>query len=88
MAARKTPSAGAKPDKLMRDALILELNRETENEEGKKVKRYRRIAANLAKSGENGKLEAIKEIFDRIDGRPMQAVQAEVQGEFIVKWES
>ena len=88
MAARKTPSKGSKPDKIMRDALMLELNGETENEDGEKVKKFRRIAANLVKAGLDSKLDAIKEIWDRVEGKPMQAVEADITGEFVVKWES
>lgn len=88
MAARKTPSKGSKPDKIMRDALMLELNGETENDDGEKVKKFRRIAANLVKAGLDSKLDAIKEIWDRVEGKPMQAVEADITGEFVVKWES
>ncbi len=74
MAARKIPSAGAKPDKLLRDALMLELNADTVDDEGKKVKKYRRIAANLVKSGLDNKMDAIKEIWDRVEGKATQTI--------------
>lgn len=74
MAARKTPSAGSKPDKLMRDALMLELNTETVDDAGKKIKKFRRIAANLVSAAMDNKMDAIKDVFDRIDGRPAQSV--------------
>ncbi|HVZ60639.1 MAG TPA: hypothetical protein VG892_07620 [Terriglobales bacterium] len=73
MAARKTP-ASPKPDKLLRDALLLELNTDTLDENGKKVRKFRRIAANLVRSGLDNKLDAIREIWDRVEGRPTQSV--------------
>jgi len=63
MAARKTPSAGAKPDKLLRDALLLELAADAVSDDGKKINKFRRIAANLVKCGLDNKLDAIKEIW-------------------------
>jgi hypothetical protein len=47
MAARKTPSRGGKPDKLMRDALLLELNTEAKRAGGKPTKRLRLVARKL-----------------------------------------
>lgn len=80
MAARKNPSAGAKPDKLMRDALMLELNTETTDEYGKKVKKYRRIAANLVRLALDNKMDAIKEVNDRVDGKAVQGVALTGEG--------
>lgn len=87
MAARKAPSAGGKPDKLLRDALLLELNRE-DNHDGKRVKRFRRIAAKLVDSGVDGKLDAIQLIFDRVEGKAVQGVQlsGEDGGPISVTW--
>ena len=73
MAARKTPSKGGKPDKLMRDALLLELNREAKLADGKVTKRLRAVARKLVDRAEQGDVPAIKEIFDRVDGRVPQA---------------
>lgn len=74
MAARKTPSAGSKPDKLLRDALFIELNTDTKDEHGKTIKKYRRIAANLVRAGLDNKLDAIREIWDRTEGKAAQSV--------------
>lgn len=74
MAARKTPSAGSKPDKILRDALMLELNTDTKDNDGRTVKKFRRIAANLVTSGLDNKMDAIKEIWDRVEGRPAQSI--------------
>jgi len=69
LAARKNPSRGGKPDKLMRDALLLELNREARQADGKLTKRLRVVARKLVDCAEQGEVTAIKEIFDRVDGR-------------------
>lgn len=67
-------SKGSKPDKILRDALILELNRMTDDDDGKKVKKVSRIVHKLVESGIAGKVDAIKEIFDRVEGKPAQAI--------------
>ena len=77
MAARKSPSKGGKPDKIMRDALSIELHRDQEaNIDGKKlkVKRYRLVADALVKKAIDGDTAAIKEIHDRMDGKVPQAI--------------
>ena len=66
-------SKGSKPDKIIRDALILELNR-MDTEDGRKVKKVNRIVHKLVEAGMLGKIDAIKEIFDRVEGRPAQAI--------------
>ena len=69
MAPRKT-SASPKPDKLMRDALLLELQVDSNIEErGKKLKKLRLVARALVEKAINGDVTAIREINDRIDGR-------------------
>lgn len=73
MAARKT-AASPKPDKLMRDALLLELMVEVEDGEGQLAKRLRKIARALITKAEAGDVGAIKEIADRTDGRPAQSL--------------
>lgn len=75
MAVRKTPSQGGKPDKLMRDALLLELNREAKGADGKMAKKLRLVARRLVdKAIDDGDVAAIKEIYDRVDGRTPQAL--------------
>ncbi len=74
---RKTAAGrGRKPDKLMRDALILALMKEAE-EEGILTKKLQLIAARLVEKALAGDLSAIKEIFDRVDGRPSQPDMAD-----------
>lgn len=74
MAARTTPSKGGKPDKLMRDALMLALNREATDTDGQKTKKLNIIAAKLVELAVNGDMQAIKEVSDRVDGKPAQAI--------------
>ena len=69
MARRKNPSAGPKPDKLMRDALALELHQEIKLSTGEKIKKLRLVARSLVDNATEGDTTAIKEVFDRIDGK-------------------
>ena len=75
MPARKEPSKGSKPDKLMRDAIMLALHREAEDSGGKKTKKLNIIATKLVDAAAGGDIQAIKEIADRVDGKPAQAIQ-------------
>jgi hypothetical protein len=70
----KAHTKGSKPDKIIRDALILELNRLTKLTTGEKVKKVQCIVRKLVENGMDGKTDAIKEIFDRVEGRPAQSV--------------
>lgn len=70
MAARANPSQGGKPDKIIRQAIILELNRMMEDDDGNKIKKIQRIATKLVDAACEGKIDAIKEIGDRVDGKP------------------
>ncbi len=76
MAARVTPSKGGKPDKIMRDALSLELNVETDDpiNKGKKLKRLRLVMRKLVDKAEDGDVSAIREIIERMDGKVPQAL--------------
>lgn len=77
MAARKTASS-PKPDKLIRDALLIELQRDSDQiEHGKKIKRLRLVARKMVDEALDGNVVAMKEIADRIDGRPAQSVAVE-----------
>lgn len=61
----------------MRDALMVALNRAAKDADGKPTKRLYIIAEKLAskaESGDNDALGAIREIFDRIDGKPAQSI--------------
>ena len=62
---------GSKPEKLMRDALIIALNREAAK--GSKTKRLQSVAEALVNKAIEGDVGAAKEIFDRIDGKVPQS---------------
>lgn len=69
MPPRDTPSRGSKPDKLMRDALILALNREAQSADGEPTKKLNKIAEKLVEKAIEGDIQAIKEVNDRVDGK-------------------
>lgn len=62
-------NSGRKQEKPFRDALRMELAAAGEDH-----KALRRIARQLIASAEQGELQAIKELADRIDGKPAQAI--------------
>lgn len=72
MATRKNPSLGGKPDKLMREALMLELAEEMQiiGPDGKaqKFKKLRLVARATVNGAIGGDVAAQKLIFDRVDG--------------------
>jgi len=70
MAARNTPSKGAKPDKIWSDALRRAVFRKSDTVEGKK--RIEVMADKCARMAETGDMAAIKEIGDRLDGKSPQ----------------
>jgi hypothetical protein len=69
MPARKTPSKGGKPDKLMRDAIMLEIKAWDKDERGRRCRNDRMLAKALVRKGKDGDVPALKEINDRIDGK-------------------
>lgn len=81
MAARKTPSRGGKPDKMMRDAISLELHQEVPDRKTKsKVRKLRLVARALVEAAIKGDVPAIKEINDRMDGKVVQKIAGEGPG--------
>lgn len=72
MAAPKK-AVGAKSDKILRDALMIAVNRE-DMQDGKKVKRLHRIVEAVSMLAANGDMQAIKEVWDRIEGKPSQSI--------------
>ena len=68
--------AGDSAMKPMRNVLDAQLRREGDDGEGRKAKILQLIARKLAARALAGDLEAIKEIFDRMDGTPVAAADA------------
>lgn len=86
MAARDNPSKGGKPDKLIRDALMLAVNRVQEGDPQGRKKLAIAAAAVVEKAVE-GDLAAFKEIADRIDGKAPQSVDVTTRHEQpITEW--
>lgn len=62
---------GKRKDKLFHEALVMQL-KEIEDSDKRGL---RRIASQLIKKAEDGDIQAIKEVADRLDGKPAQALQ-------------
>lgn len=71
---------GGKPDKLMRDALMVALKREAKDADGKKTTKLYLIANRLVDVAIAGDIPAIKEIFDRVDGRQKEQIDLNATG--------
>jgi ribosomal protein L18E len=50
--------------------------RETTDKTGKKTNYLNRLAQNLVNRADDGDVMAMKEVGDRLDGRPAQAIEA------------
>lgn len=83
MAAPINPK-GAKSDKLIRDALMIAVNREYMGPNGK-TKKLTIIADKLVDLAMEGEIAAIKEVADRIDGKPPQALTGADGGNLVVE---
>jgi hypothetical protein len=68
---------GPKSDKIWADAVRRAVLRRMENEEGKPQK-IERLADKVVELALDGDTTAIKEIGDRLDGKPSQATEANV----------
>lgn len=66
MAATDSKPKGGKPDKLVRDALMAAARQEPE--------RLKRIAEKVMAKAEEGDMQAISFIADRIDGKAVQPI--------------
>ena len=63
---------GQQRDKIFRESLRLEL---AELGDGTGIRKLREIARKLIEKAETGDLQAIKELADRLDGRPAQSLE-------------
>ena len=90
MARRNTPGGGPKPDKLMRDALALELHQEVKLKTGEKIKKLRLVARTLVDNAIDGDTTAARECFDRMDGKVPQGVNetGQVRGNVTFTWKN
>ena len=72
MAAPKK-AVGPKSDKLWRDAIMVAVKRQATD--GKKTKKLALLADKLVTKALDGDITAMKEIGDRLDGKPAQSVE-------------
>jgi hypothetical protein len=72
MAARKTPSRGGKPDKLWTDALRIAVMESAGDGDRRKL---RAMADKIVELALDGDIQAIKEIGDRLEGKPAQRTE-------------
>jgi hypothetical protein len=92
MAARKTaarPPVGAKPAsaQLMREALLSSLQRE--GGKGSKTRRLQMVADALVDAAITGEMAALREVFQRIDGKIAEAPSGREAGgpvELEIRW--
>lgn len=85
MAARNTPSTGSKSDKVWRDAIHRAVKRRVEGEGNPQA--LDRLADALVSAGLAGEVAALKEIGDRLDGKPAQAIVGGDEGDAPVRME-
>lgn len=73
-------SVGRKSEKQWRDAIRKAVHQRvpTGDDKPKKIKALDRLANKLVTEGMGGNIMAIKEIGDRMDGKPAQAVEVAV----------
>lgn len=69
-------AASNRKRKVMTDALMIALQREVDKGDGQPTKRINMIAEKLAEKAAEGDIQAIKEVFDRTEGKAMQAIEA------------
>jgi len=71
---------------LMTDALMLSLHREADgcvDADGKPTKRLNQIANQLAQKAADGDIQAIKEVFDRTDGKAIQMIAGDTDNPIV-----
>ncbi len=68
-------TSGPKADKIWTNAIRLAVLRETKDPNGKKTNYLNIIATQLVSKAADGDTTAMKEVGDRLDGRPAQAIE-------------
>jgi hypothetical protein len=87
MTIHDAPPAGGNTTQPMRDALGAELARTSDDGEGHKAGVLQLIARGLATKALEGDLGAIREIFDRMDGKTVAGTAPEQQPEKVqMQW--
>lgn len=77
--------------KIMTDALMLALHREAIGADGKPTKRLNMIAERLASKAEDGDVTAIREVFDRTEGKVPQPTGGSDElppNKMIIEWKT
>ena len=80
------PPEDATATRPMWEALAAELRRESEDGDGRRAGILQLIARKLAAKALDGDLGAIKEIFDRMDGKSVAGSAPEQPGKVIFQW--
>jgi hypothetical protein len=82
------PPDGGTAAGLMRAALMRALLRPAEDPDGGATTKLQRIADKLVDKAEDGDMSAIKEVFDRSDGRSVQGASVADEGpkKVILQW--
>ena len=81
MASRNNPGSGKGRNKIWSDAIRKAVNELRENgDDPKKVKALGLLANKLVSKALEGEMAALKEIGDRLEGRPSQSVTGEGGG--------
>ena len=68
-----TPLSAGNPARLIRDALMHELSREAEDDDGRIATRLEQLARALVDKGAGGDVAAIREVLDRTAGKTVPA---------------
>ena len=85
MAARKNPIGGGKgQDKIWSDAV----RRAVMRRDAGGIHAIEKLADAAVQKGLTGDISALREIGDRLEGRAVQPIQADIQGDVTVRWKS
>jgi len=88
LAAPKNP-VGAKSDKIWRDAIQRAVKRRLQGKSGPQA--LDQLADRLVEAGLEGDVSAMKEIGDRLDGKPVQGVAHDPESgpiRMVIEWAS
>ncbi len=86
MPARKKKPGGPKEDKIWRDALMRAVRRRIKNSK-KAPQALEEIADIVVSQAMTGDMKAVKEIGDRLDGKPSQALDVKTATEIHVHFD-